>query len=310
MDNKSRFKVGIVGCGRVGATIAYTLMLDGTVTDLVLFDLDKKRTDGEKLDLEHGLPLLDKVKIEAAKNYKDLKDCGIIIITAGMAQKQGESRLDLVQKNSQIIGDIIKNLNKTNKSAILIMVTNPVDVLTYVANNLTKNKKRNLIFGTGTLLDTLRFRYYLGEKIKVNSKNIHAYVLGEHGDNSFPVCGGAMVGGEKLLNFPGISHRVINEAYIKTRSAAAEIINRKGATYYGIAVTVSKIVEAILSDAKTIFPLSVCLNGEYGVKNVALSVPCQLGMNGIEKILKIELSKKEKEKLMKAASVLKGLISN
>lgn len=304
MNDVSRFKVGIVGCGRVGATIAYTLMLDGTITDLVLFDLDIRKADGEKLDLEHGLPLLDRVKIRVAEKYEDLSDCGIIIITAGLAQKQGESRLDLVQKNSQIVKDIFKNLNKVNKSAIVIMVTNPVDILTCMVTNLVGNKKRNLVFGTGTLLDTLRFRYYLSEKIGVNSKNIHAYILGEHGDNSFPVCKGAMIGGEKLLDFPGVNHKIIDEAYLKTKLAAAEIINKKGATYYGIAITVSKIVEAILSDAGTIFPLSVYLNGEYKLKNVALSVPCELGMNGIKRILEIDLSKDEQSKMKKAAMVL------
>jgi L-lactate dehydrogenase len=306
MKDRSIFKVGIIGCGRVGATIAYTLMLEGTVTNLVLFDVVADKAEGEKLDLEHGLPLLDMVNIKATTEYKDIKDCGIVIVTAGFAQKPGETRLDLCQKNKMVITEVVKNLNKVNSEAIIIMVTNPVDVLTQLGNQLlNKGKNNGRIFGTGTLLDTSRFRYYLGEEIKVNPKSIHAYVLGEHGDNSFPAYKSAIIGGEKLIDFPGISQKVIDESFEKTKKAAAEIIKRKGATYYGIAVMVNQIVEAILSNAKTIFPLSVTLNGEYGIQGVALSVPCEVGLKGVERILEIELSKEENERMLKAANILK-----
>lgn len=306
MKDRSIFKIGIIGCGRVGATIAYTLMLEGTITDLVLFDVVADKAEGEKLDLEHGLSFLEMVNIKATTEYKDLKDCGIIIMTAGFAQKPGETRLDLCQKNKMVTSEVVRKINKINPEAIIIMVTNPVDVLTHFGNQLVnKGKNTGKIFGTGTLLDTARFRYYLGEKIKINPRNIHAYVLGEHGDNSLLVYKSATIGGEKLVNFSGVSQKVIEESFEEAKKAASEIIKRKGATYYGIAVMVRQIVRAILSDTKEIFPVSVTLNGEYGVNGVALSVPCEIGSKGVEKILEIELSKEEKEKMFKTASILK-----
>lgn len=304
MNENSKFKIGIVGCGRVGSTIAYTLLLDGAVTELVLFDRSLDRVTGEKLDLEHGLGALNYVAILATNNYDDLKECGVIIITAGVAQKPGETRLDLFKTNKAILEEIMGELNRVVPEAVILIVTNPLDALVYAANKISPNS-RGRIFGSGTLLDTLRFRYYIGEKIGIDPKSIHAYILGEHGDSSFPVSANATIGEQKLMEFPGVTKQLIDEAYVKTRDSAAEVIRLKGATYYGIAVAVRKFVQAILSDAKTIMPASVTLQGEYGIENVALSVPCVIGSKGAEKILEISLSEEEAIKLKESAAKLK-----
>jgi L-lactate dehydrogenase len=304
MNKDSKFKVGIVGCGRVGSTIAYTLLLDGTVTELVLFGRDCDKVNGEKLDLEHGLGAIDYVAIKATSNYDDLKECGIIIISAGAAQKPGETRLDLFKTNKAILDEIMGQLNRVASEAIILIVTNPLDALVYAANKLTPNS-RGRIFGSGTLLDTLRLRYYIGEKIKIDPKSIHAYILGEHGDSSFPAYANAMIGEQKIMEFPGVTKELVDEAYQKTRDSAAEMIRLKGATYYGIAIAIRKFVQAILSDAKTIMPASVVLHGEYGLDNVALSVPCVIGTNGVEKVLEINLSEEEAGKLKESAVKLK-----
>lgn len=304
MSEDSKFKIGIIGCGRVGSTIAYTLLLDGTATELVLFGRNCDKVAGEKLDLEHGLGALDFVTIKATSNYDDLKECGIIIIAAGEAQKPGETRLDLFKTNKLILEEIMGELNRVAPEAVILIVTNPLDPLVYVANKLAPNS-RGRIFGSGTLLDTLRLRYYLGEKIKIDPKSIHVYILGEHGDSSFPVYANATIGEQKLMEFPGITKEIVDEAYVKTRDSAAEVIKLKGATYYGIAIAVRKFVQAILSDAKTIMPASVMLQGEYGENNVALSVPCVIGSKGVEKVLEINLSEEEMGKLKESAAKLK-----
>ncbi len=304
MNGDSKFKIGIVGCGRVGSTIAYTLLLDGTATELVLFGRDLDKVTGEKLDLEHGLGVLDFVAIKATNNYDDLKECGVIIITAGVAQKPGETRLDLFKTNKAILEEIIGQLNRVAPEAVILIVTNPLDALVYAANKITPNAGGR-IFGAGTFLDTLRFRYYIGEKIGIDPKSIHAYILGEHGDSSFPVAANATIGEQKLMEFPGVTKELVDQAYAKTRDSAAEVIRLKGATYYGIAVAVRKFVQAILSDAKTIMPASVMLTGEYGLENVALSVPCVIGSKGVEKVLEINLSEEEARKLKESAAKLK-----
>jgi L-lactate dehydrogenase len=304
VNKDSKFKIGIVGCGRVGSTIAYTLLLEGTVTELVLFGRDIDKVTGEKLDLEHGLGALDYVAIKATNNYDDLKECGIIIISAGAAQKSGETRLDLFKTNKLVLEEIMGQLNRVAPNAIILIVTNPLDALVFAANKLITNSGGR-IFGSGTSLDTLRFRYYLGEKIEIDPKSIHAYILGEHGDSSFPVYSNATIGEQKLMEFPGVTKELIDEAYQKTKDSAAEIIRLKGATYYGIAIAVRKIVQAILSDAKTIMPVSVILRGEYGIDNVALSVPCVIGNNGVEKVLEINLSEEETKNLKESAVKLK-----
>lgn len=302
-----RNKVSIVGCGRVGMTTAYSMLLSQIPVEIVLFDKDKKRILGEKWDLEDALLFSNYVNLVATDDFKDLEGSNLVVITAGVAQKPGETRLDLCKNNIKILESILPEIIKVAPNAIILMIANPVDVLTYKANQMVKNAGGR-IFGSGTLLDTSRFCYYLSEKICVDPKSINAYVLGEHGDNSFPVYKNATIGGEKLMSFPCINEKVVEEAYGLARTAAARIIEAKGATYYGIATVATKIMETIFSDAKTVFPLSVPLMNYHGHSGVALSVPCVLGANGIERVLDIDLSKDEEEKLDKAVKVLKQYI--
>ncbi|HKY74177.1 MAG TPA: L-lactate dehydrogenase [Patescibacteria group bacterium] len=303
MDISCSFKVSIVGVGRVGTTAAYAMMLDGTPTDIVLLARDKQKAIGEKLDLEHALPFLDYVNIIATDDYADIANSRLVVITAGAAQQPGETRLDLCNKNLAILQDILPKVNQAAPNAVVLIIANPVDVLTFWAHQIVPNAKGR-IFGSGTTLDTARFRYHIGEAIGINPKSIHAYVLGEHGDSSFPVYANATIGGQLLMNLPGMNLQIIQDAYTKSRDAANKIIESKGATFYAIGVVATKIMEAIFSDAKTVFPLSVPLDNYYGHAGVALSVPCVLGARGVERVLEIDLSNEEQEHLAVSAQKL------
>lgn len=303
MNISCSFKVAIVGLGKVGMSSAYAMMLDGTPTDIVLLARDKEKAVGEKLDLEHALPFLDYVNIIATDDYADLAGAHLVVVTAGAAQKPGETRLDLCTNNRAIMADILPKINATAPDALILMIANPVDVLVQFANSILPNAKGR-VFGSGTMLDTARFRFHLAETLHVNPRSVHAYVLGEHGDSSFPVYANATVGGQKLMEFPGMNDQVIKDAYQKARDAAYNIIKAKGATYYAIGVVATKIMEAVFSDAKTVLPLSVPLENYYGLSGVSLSVPCILGARGIEQVLHLDLSQEEQTNLKKSAETL------
>ncbi len=305
MSNSGSFKVAVVGCGKVGMTAAYAMMLSGTPTEIVLFDRHKDRAMGEKLDLEHALSLLSGyVNIIATDNYADLADSKLIVYSAGTAQQPGQTRLDLVNTNKKILEEVLLKINAAAPGSVILIVANPVDVLTYYAHKLIPDAGGK-IFGSGTMLDTARLRFHLSETLKINPHSIHAYVLGEHGDSSFPVFANTTVGGQKLLELPGMSEAVVSEAYQKTKEAANKIIEAKGATYYAIGVVVMKIMQAVFSDSKTVYPLSVPLDNYLGFSGVALSVPCILGENGVEKILSVDLSPTEKTALEKSVAALR-----
>lgn len=297
-------KISIIGIGNVGATTAYTLLVEGLVNELVLVSRSQEKANGEKLDLEHSLPFLKHARIYATTKYKDIKDSDIVVVTAGVKQKAGESRSDVVVQNSKIIEDIIPKIVKNASDAIIIIVSNPVDILTLKASQLSKLPPGKII-GTGTMLDTARFRFHLSEFLKVNPRSIHAYILGEHGDSSFPVLSSATIGGRALRRFPGYSDNKALEAFEKARTAAYRIINAKGATYYAIAVVTSKLIEAILRDTKSVLPASIPLDGFYGHQDVALSVPCIIGEGGAENVVELSLSDDEQEKLAKSVETLK-----
>ena len=297
-------KVAIIGCGHVGMTTAFSILHTGVVNELVLFGRDKTKLIGEKLDLEHGVSFLHSIKISISDNYQDLADCDLVIVTAGESQKPGENRLDLTQKNLAIIDNIIPQLVKFAPTAVILIVSNPVDILTYRAYRLAGLPKGQ-IFGSGTVLDTARFRFHLSEFIGVNPRSIHAYVLGEHGDSSFPVLSSATVGSQPLTEFPNFSEIKAKEAYQKARDAAYEIIKSKGATYYGIAAVVAHLVKTILGNAQSVLPVSIPLHDFYGHSGVALSVPCIIGRRGVETILRPKLSWEEKQALEKSVNTLK-----
>lgn len=297
-------KVAIIGCGRVGMSVAFSILHTGIVNELVLFGRDKSKLIGEQLDLEHGVSFLSPIKITASDNYQDLSESDIVIIAAGDSQKPGETRLDLAKKNLLIIDCIIPQLVKHAPNAVIIMVSNPVDILTYRAYRLAGLPKGQ-IFGSGTVLDTARFRFHLSQFLDVNPRSIHTYILGEHGDASFPVLSSATVGGQPLAEFPNFSEAKAKEAYALAKNAAYKIIASKGATHYGIAAVVSHLVKAILHDAKTVLPVSIPLHDFYGHNGVALSVPCVVGRRGVEAVLRPKLSWEEKQALEKSVNTLK-----
>lgn len=299
------FKVTIFGLGRVGVTTAYALLLKGLTTELVLFSRDLKKAEGEKSDLEHGLPFYSKTTISASSNYEDLADTDLVIFTAGAAQKPGQTRLDLTRGNCKILESTIPKIVKHAEKTLILMVANPLDIMTLEAAKLAK-LPRGRVFGSGTLLDTARFRLHLAKTINVNPTSIHAYILGEHGDTSFAPVSMATIGGKPLISFPEMSPDHIKWAIEETRKDAYKIIGGKGSTYYGIATAVSHIVESIARDSKKIMPLSTVLTGEYGLENIALSLPCILGRNGVETVIDLPLTLDEQSAIHASAGALKS----
>ena len=299
----SSLKIGIVGCGKVGMTVAYTMLLDGTPSEIVLYNRDLSKIVGEKLDLEHAMPFLDTVKITATDSFQDLAGCHMIFYTAGSAQKPGDTRLDLVDANIAILESILPKIVEAAPNAIIVMIANPVDVMTYHANKMFPQMKGK-IFGSGTLLDTARFRFHLSEIIGVNSHNIHAYILGEHGDSSFPVYAYATAGGKPLMEYDRMNRAMVFSAFERAKNAAYEIIKSKGATYYAIGVVAKRIAQMIFSDAKAILPLSMPLDGEFGIQGVSLSLPRVIGAQGIERTILPNLSAEERLFLEKSAETL------
>lgn len=298
------YKVGIVGCGKVGMTAAFAIALQGIATELVLLSRCVDKIIGEELDLEHGMSFMSNTKVHATEEYEDLAGCDVVVVTAGASQRPGETRLDLAAKNSAIMADIIPRIVKNAPDCVILMVTNPVDVLTYQAYQLAGWPKGR-VFGSGTVLDTSRFRFHLSEFLHVNPKSIHAYILGEHGDHSFPVLSSASIGGQPLTTLPDFSHQRAQAAYDKAKNAAYKIIESKGATFYAIGVVVAEIVKNVLRDHKSIMPVSVPLHGYYDHYGVALSVPCVIGRQGAEKSLEIKLDWQERQQLDKTVNVLK-----
>ena len=305
-------KAAVIGCGFVGSTIAYTLMQKGTFSELVLIDADRAKEEGEAMDISHGLPFAHAMDISAG-TYEDIADAAVIIITAGANQKPGETRLDLVQKNSRIMKSIIGEIKRVKCEGILLIVSNPVDILTEVALRESGFPKERVI-GSGTVLDTARLKYLISEKLDVDSRNVHAFIAGEHGDSELAVWSCANVYGiaiddfARMRGFSDFSAEK-NEIYHAVRDSAYEIIERKGATYYGIGMAAAKIAEAIVRDSHTVAPVSVSLNGEYGLSGLCLSIPTVIGGQGAEQILEINLSDGEQEKLRKSASELKEVLS-
>lgn len=301
-------KVSIIGCGHVGASAAYALLLDGEVNELVLYGRTKDQVIGEQLDLEHGMAFLSYTNVIPTDTYEDIKDSDIVIITAGAAQKSGETRLDLAKKNIAIIEDIVPRVVEHAPGAVILIVSNPVDVLTYKASQIA-GLPHGRIFGSGTTLDTARFRFHLSEELRVNPRSIHSYILGEHGDTSFPFISNATIGGQRLISFSGFSQELAENAYTKTRDAAYKIIEAKGATYYAIGVVIVQLVKAILRDNRSIYSVSVPLTDYYGQSNISLSVPCVVGRNGVEQIMQISLSDEEQHKFAQSADALREYIA-
>ena len=305
MLKRETFKVAIVGLGKVGVTTAYTLLLKGLTSELVLFSRDLKKAEGEKADLEHGQPFYLHATITATSSYEDLVGTDLVIFTAGTAQKLGQTRLDLTKANCAIVDSVIPKIVKHAPQTLILMVANPLDIMTLRATELAKLPKGR-VFGSGTLLDTARFRLHLSKAIRVNPTSIHTYILGEHGDSSFAQISMATIGGKPLLSFPEMSPDHLKWAETETRKDAYKIISGKGSTYYGIATALSHIVETIMRDANKIIPLSSVLTGQYGLTNIALSLPCILGRGGITRVVDLPLSPDELTSLNASASILRS----
>jgi L-lactate dehydrogenase len=298
-------KISIVGCGKVGMTAAYALTLAGLCDELVLMSRSVDKVIGEQLDLEHGMAYLSPTKIKATQEYDDLAKSDIVVFTAGAHQNPGETRLDLAEKNKALVEEMIPKIVKVAPQAVIVMVTNPVDILTYHAYQLAGLPKGQ-IFGSGTALDTARFRFHISQFLKVNPRSIHAYILGEHGDSSFAALSSASIGGQPLSTFENFSPEKAEEAYLKAKNAAAQIIAAKGATYYAIGVIITEICKNILRNSQSILPLSIPLHGYYDLHGVALSIPCVLGRTGVTRSLDIKLDWQERQLLAKSASIIRS----
>ena len=306
-------KAAIVGCGSVGASIAFRFLQQGLFSRLVLLDANREKAEGEAMDLSDGLPYGASMEITAG-TYDDLADCGLVVITAGVNQKPGETRLELIGRNAAILKSIIGEITARPFGGILLIVSNPVDVLTYAARALS-GYPRERVIGSGTVLDTARLKQLLGEELGVDSRNVHAFIVGEHGDSELAVWSGANVSGLDLDDFcrlrgKALSGGDMDRLYREVRDSANEIIKRKGATYYGIAMAVGRIAECIVKDEHAILPISVTLEGEYGLNGVALSVPAIVGKNGLEKVLEIPLGETERSALSTSVQQLREAVSS
>ena len=302
-------KVAVIGCGFVGSTIAYTLMQKGTFSEMVLLDAAQGKAEGEAMDISHGLPFAHAMDIYAG-TYEDIADAAVVIITAGANQKPGETRLDLVQKNSRIMRSIISEVKRVNCEGILLIVSNPVDILALRESGFPKER----VIGSGTVLDTARLKYLVSEKLNVDSRNVHAFIAGEHGDSELAVWSCANIYGISIDEFAKIRGfrdftKEKDEIYHAVRDSAYEIIERKGATYYGIGMAAAKIAEAIVRDSHTVVPVSVSLNGEYGLSDLCLSIPAVIGSRGAEQVLEISLNAEEEERLRRSADELKEVLA-
>ncbi len=307
MDMK---KIGIIGCGFVGSSIAFDLSSKGLFSEMILLDVNKEKAIGEAMDLSHGLPFSGPLQIRCG-DYEDLADCGIIIVAAGANQKPGETRPELLGRNRAIMESIVGQLKKYNDNCIIIVVSNPVDVLAKMVFEASGFPSERVI-GSGTVLDTARLKYQLGEKLAVDIRNVHAFIIGEHGDEEFAVWSSANISGIDLDDFcklrnnidfaelkVDIQEQVVNSAY--------RIIEGKGATYYGIAKAVTRIVECIVKDQHSVLPVSVLVDGHYGLHGIYMSLPVILGKNGVEQILDFDLNDEEQMHLANAAKHLKNL---
>ncbi|MBQ8597856.1 MAG: L-lactate dehydrogenase [Lachnospiraceae bacterium] len=305
-------KAVMVGCGFVGSASVFSLMQSGLFSEIVMIDADKEKAKGEAMDISHGIPFAKHMKIYAG-DYSDVEDAGMVIITAGANQKPNETRLDLVQKNVAIFKQVIPAIMQQGFDGIILVVANPVDILTYVAQKLS-GLPANRVIGSGTVLDTARLKHALGEHLEVDSRSVHAFIIGEHGDSEIAAWSSANVSGIPINDFCEMRGHYQHEKSTKeiaeaVKNSAYDIIQRKHATYYGVAMAVKRICEVIVRDEKSILPVSTLMEGEHGIENVVLSMPCIVGKDGIETKVPFRLNQEEEQKLLHSAGVLKEIIN-
>jgi L-lactate dehydrogenase len=295
-------RIVIIGAGAVGSTTAYTLLLRNRMDELVLIDANHNKAVGDALDMNHGMPFLGGAKVWAG-SYEDCRTADIIVITAGAAQREGESRTDLLKRNVGIFDSIVTEVLKYNTDGILLIASNPVDIMSYFSWKKSQ-WPINRIIGSGTLLDSARFRYLLGEELDIDPRSIHAHIVGEHGDSEVPLWSLANVAGTGIE----LSDEVKENIFTNTRDAAYQIISSKGATYYAIALALDRICTAILKDEGAVLNVSTLLQDYHGISDVFLGVPCIVDRQGVREVLKLTITDKEKEQLHMSANKLKGLI--
>ncbi len=300
-------KAAMIGCGFVGSSSAFALMQSGLFSEMVMIDVDRARAEGEAMDISHGLPFARPVRIYAG-DYDDIVDAAVIIITAGANQKPDETRLDLIHKNVEIFKSIIPEIAKRRCEGIVLVVSNPVDILTYTAIRLSGFPEHRVI-GSGTVLDTARLKYLIGEHLGVDNRSVHAFIIGEHGDSELAAWSNANVSGVRLSDFCEMRGHFLHEEsenriYEKVKNSAYEIIERKQATYYGIAMAVKRICECIIRNEQSILPVSSMMHGIYGMEDVVISMPAVVGKDGVEDVIPISLDEEEQEQLKKSASIL------
>ncbi len=301
-------KCAVIGCGNVGATIAYTYTQSGLFSEIILIDKNEIRAKGEAMDLSHGVPFLSPVTVRAGE-YRDLADAALIVIAAGVSQKEGETRLDLLHANMRVFSAVVGEIVKYNTEAILLVVTNPVDILTYYTYRISGYPAQRVI-GSGTVLDTARLPQLMGEYLTVDPRNVHTFIIGEHGDSELPVWSGANISGIDLSDYFRMcdtcrSGECLDRMFENVRDAAYRIIEGKGATYYAIAQAVMRITESILRDENSVLTVSTLVDGHFGLSDVCLGVPSVVGAEGVRKVLDISLSDAELTRLRESARTLR-----
>lgn len=304
-------KCAIIGCGFVGSTTAFSLIKNGVFSEIVLIDTNKEKAQGEAMDLNHSIPFLKPSNIYAG-SYDDLSDCYLVIIAAGANQKPGESRIDLVNKNAKILKNIIPKITKINDKCILLILSNPVDILTYITLKIS-GLPQNQVIGSGTVLDTARLKYLLGKSLNVDSRNVHAFIIGEHGDSELAVWSSANISGVDLREFCKLrkiidSNVLMNDLYQEVRTSAYNIIAKKGATYYAVATAASRIVESIVRNEHSVLTVSSYINNHYGLSDICMGVPTIIGKNGIESVIDIPLNEDEQRKLTNSSLTLREIL--
>ena len=303
-------KVILVGDGAVGSTFAFSMVQQGIAEELGIIDIAKEHVEGDAIDLADATPWTSPKNIYAA-DYPDCKDADLVVITAGAPQKPGETRLDLVNKNLKILSSIVEPIVESGFNGIFLVAANPVDILTYSTWKFSGFPKERVI-GSGTSLDSARFRQALAELVGVDARNVHAYILGEHGDSEFPVWSHANVAGLQIYDWvkshPDINEEEIVDLFFSVRDAAYTIIEKKGATFYGIAVALARITKAILDDENAVLPLSVYMNGEYGLEDIFIGAPAVINAKGIKQVIEIPLTDGERERMHASAKQLKEIV--
>ena len=303
-------KIVLVGTGFVGMSMAYSMLNRGGINELILIDLDKDKAKGEEMDLSHGLPYAPQKMVIKAGDYSECKDAQIVVITAGVAQKPGQTRLELAEINTKIMKNITQQIMASGFNGIIIVASNPVDLMTYVVAKVSGLPK-NQVIGSGTVLDTARLRYLLADYFKLSSKNIHAYIMGEHGDSSFVPWAHAYIGCKKVVDVMkdnNLEIKDLDKVHKEVVNAAYEIINKKKATYYGIGMALNRIVRAVLDNENSIITVSTYLeNGAYGQDDIYIGVPAVINSNGVRELLELDLNKDEQEKLNNSCKIIKKM---